>query len=106
VSRNELLCNSNVKDQEICLNIVFSNDLGMVLPKQIYGLMEFNIAFRKSDLWCLKHLLSYCVIIRGVYSTHQPDKPSLTPFAPQAQLGLEFELAKLSVHVNRYNPCY
>ena len=29
----------------ICLNSVFSNDLGMVLPKQIYGLMEFNIAF-------------------------------------------------------------
>ena len=37
--------NSNVKDQEICLNSVFSNDLGMVLPKQIYGFMEFNIVF-------------------------------------------------------------
>ena len=37
--------NNNVKDQEICLNSVFSNDLGMVLPKQIYGLMEFDTVF-------------------------------------------------------------
>lgn len=29
-------CNSNVKDQENFLNSVFPNDLGMVLPKQIY----------------------------------------------------------------------
>lgn len=50
-------CNSNVKDQEKFLNSVFPNDLGMVLPKQIY-----------MDSWSL--ILSFKRVIYDALNSH------------------------------------